>query len=269
VTLRREGSHGPPIEARVGVTVMESTFDPADPTAARIALALELPTLTTGDEARDVIVKGPDFLDVAAHPRAIVSLLGLTAGGSADAYDARLTLLVRGATKDATAAVRVVEQRPDGVRVLEVEALSLPLEAWGLAPKVGGLSLDPTIDVRAHVELPPPTIGPAKGSPDEIYLRLARHQGEVLDLIEAAKDDPERAAQAVEEYAARHRAELGSLAAALNRLTPGQLEALLQTNEAALRSVMQRGARVLGDNPRLEQNERFRQAMDALGAAAD
>ncbi|MCC6621333.1 MAG: YceI family protein [Deltaproteobacteria bacterium] len=266
LVLRRDGADGGPLVAQCQLLVAQGSLEPAAPEEARLMLVLELGTLGTGDPEVDVIVKGPDFLDVAKNALATVTLNALTPAATADAFTATATLTLRGVAKDAPLSLRVVEKRGDGTLVVEGEALGLARADFELGATPKGLALDATFDLTLRAELPPQATAPAKGTPDEVFAKMARHQGAVLDLIEAHKADPEAAADALEAYVELNKKELASIALALNRLSPVQLDALLATHEAALKGVMARGARVMGDNPGLQQSERFRRAMDALGA---
>ena len=84
-------------------------FDPADPHASSVQVAIDATTLWTGEPERDAHLRSSDFLDVENHPRITfrshrVELIG--------GHDYRVTgdLTIRGVTRQVTMNVRYLGQ---------------------------------------------------------------------------------------------------------------------------------------------------------------
>ncbi len=103
-----------PVKGRFGRFDGQIRFDPAKPADGQARLEVELASIETGLDEADAEVAGPDWFDVANHPKAIFESTSVTPLGD-QAYRINGTLSVRGTTRDIATEARFAEQDGAGV----------------------------------------------------------------------------------------------------------------------------------------------------------
>lgn len=89
---------GEPVPGVFGRFSGTADFDASAPVKTRFRTEIEVASLDTDDEDRDEAMRGPDFFDAEAHPRALWESAGdCTASGTALSCPGQLTL--KGVTK--------------------------------------------------------------------------------------------------------------------------------------------------------------------------
>ena len=83
------------INGRFGSWRGDIAFDPDRPESAKIAMTIDLASASVGDATQDAMLKGPDFLDVASHPRATFRATSVRQTG-ANRFTAQGTLNLKG-----------------------------------------------------------------------------------------------------------------------------------------------------------------------------
>ena len=76
----------------------EIVFDPDHTESAEIDMTIDLASASVGDATQDTMLTGPDFLDVAAHPRATFRATSVRQTGT-DRYMAQGTLSLKGKSR--------------------------------------------------------------------------------------------------------------------------------------------------------------------------
>lgn len=84
-------------------------FDPADPRAASVEVAIDASGIWTGEPDRDAHLKSADFLDVDKHPRITFKANQVEMNGATDAVVTG-ELTIRGVTRTVPLAVRYLGQ---------------------------------------------------------------------------------------------------------------------------------------------------------------
>jgi len=95
--------NGEAINGSFGRWDADIRFRPDDLAASRIKVGVDLASADTGDAQRDDSLKGSDFFDSGAHPKAVFTARDIRHLGG-DRYEARGTLDLRGVKKPATIA---------------------------------------------------------------------------------------------------------------------------------------------------------------------
>ncbi|KTE45028.1 MULTISPECIES: YceI family protein [unclassified Sphingopyxis] len=93
--------NGDAVAGRFGRWDADIKFSPDDLAKSRIKVTVDLASADTGDGQRDDSLKGSDFFDSGAHPKAVYSARDIRHLGG-DRYEARGTLDLRGVEKPAT-----------------------------------------------------------------------------------------------------------------------------------------------------------------------
>lgn len=93
--------NGDAVAGRFGRWDADIKFSPDDLAKSRIKVTVDLASADTGDGQRDDSLKGSDFFDSGAHPKAVYSARDIRHLGG-DRYEARGTLDLRGVAKPAT-----------------------------------------------------------------------------------------------------------------------------------------------------------------------
>lgn len=93
--------NGDAVAGRFGRWDADIKFSPNDLAKSRIKVTVDLATADTGDGQRDDSLKGSDFFDSGAHPKAVYTAREIRHLGG-DRYEARGTLDLRGVEKPAT-----------------------------------------------------------------------------------------------------------------------------------------------------------------------
>lgn len=93
--------NGEAINGSFGRWDAEIRFSPDDLAASRIKVGVDLASADTGDAQRDDSLRGSDFFDSGAHPKAVFTARDIRHLGG-DRYEARGTLDLRGVRKPAT-----------------------------------------------------------------------------------------------------------------------------------------------------------------------
>lgn len=87
-------------------------FDPAKPAGARVAVTVDIASLTTGDDDADRIALDKPWLDRAGFPKASFVSSAVSAGGGTR-YLARGRLTIRGVSREISVPLSA-EPQPDG-----------------------------------------------------------------------------------------------------------------------------------------------------------
>src|SRR5262245_44715595 len=85
------------------------TFDPDDPTSARVQVTIDARGLWSGEPDRDAHLKSPDFLDVERHPRITYVGSGLSVIGPSE-YVANGDLTIRGVSRKTDLRIKYLGQ---------------------------------------------------------------------------------------------------------------------------------------------------------------
>ncbi|MGH6651618.1 MAG: YceI family protein [Sphingopyxis sp.] len=93
--------NGDAVAGRFGRWDADIKFSPDDLAKSRIKVSVDLASADTGDGQRDDSLKGSDFFDSGAHPKAVYTAREIRHLGG-DRYEARGTLDLRGVAKPAT-----------------------------------------------------------------------------------------------------------------------------------------------------------------------
>jgi polyisoprenoid-binding protein YceI len=99
-----------------GVKVVKATFDPAKLEGGTAELAIDVASLSSGVEKRDLHLKNPDYLDLEKF--ATVSVKVDNVKGSGDAYTADATVNAHGVEKKVPVTFKVAEKGDDWVRIV-------------------------------------------------------------------------------------------------------------------------------------------------------
>ena len=267
VTVAHNDTTKPIVEAQFNTfTVVEAHTDLSNLETAKAVIDVDLTSFSSGIADRDKHVLSADFLDAATNPKATVTVDRIKAGTAADMYDATATIDLRGVKKEVPVSFKVVEKKADGTMVIEGETKGLNRADWNMTKTPAEVNVAPTFDVALRIELKETgaPVKAAEGTPAELFAKMTAHQEAVLTLIETNKADAEKAAEAVEKYAAEHKDELMSLAAAMKNVPPDQIEATLKASEEKVKALTERGTKLMTESPDLMKNERFVKAMASL-----
>jgi len=93
--------NGDAVAGRFGRWDADIRFSPDDLAGSRIKVTVDLASADTGDEQRDDSLKGSDFFDSGAHPKAVYTARDVR-HLDGDRYEARGTLDLRGVARPAT-----------------------------------------------------------------------------------------------------------------------------------------------------------------------
>ena len=135
-------------------------FDPADPSAARVDVTIEVSSISTRDSRRDQDLQSPRFLDAANHPSVTFQSKRVEPAGDR-AYKVIGDLSLRGVTKEVTLDVHAVSDEvkdPWGNMRRGAEATTrIHQSDFGLsfnAPlEGGGFMLSDAIDITLDMEM--------------------------------------------------------------------------------------------------------------------
>ena len=148
---------GTPITGHFGVWQSAIRFTPDAPEKTTIRISVDLASVNTGDGQRDESLKGPDFFDTEAHPKAVFTASGIRALGQ-DRFEAHGTLDLHGARRPVTLAF-TLKIRDDVARVSG--ATGLDRTAFG----VGSGEWAVTDQIAAKVGIAFDFVAKRKGSP--------------------------------------------------------------------------------------------------------
>lgn len=103
-----------PLERITGVNSAlsgELTVDPANPSAARGRVEVDIASMRTGIDLRDEHLRGPNWLDAGRYPRATLEITGVEGASALTDVVQRVTIRGRftlhGVTRDITASAQV------------------------------------------------------------------------------------------------------------------------------------------------------------------
>lgn len=100
--------NGRPREGRFTEIAGEGTFDPDDPSAARLRLTIAIASLDLGDPLESNFAQGPEWFDAADHPEAVYRLARLTPTDEPGVFEALGDLTIKGRLKVLRTPVSVV-----------------------------------------------------------------------------------------------------------------------------------------------------------------
>jgi len=120
--------NGEAINGSFGRWDADIRFSPDDLAASRIRVGVDLASTDTGDAQRDDSLKGSDFFDSGAHPKAVFTARDIRHLGG-DRYEARGTLDLRGVKKPATIAFTL---RIDGDKARVTGSARIDRTAFGV-----------------------------------------------------------------------------------------------------------------------------------------
>lgn len=99
-----------------GIKVVKASFDPAKVEGGTAELEVDLNTLSSGVEKRDVHLKSADYLNVQASPTANVKIENVKKTAE-NVYSADATIKAHGVEKKYPVTFNVTETMPDGIRI--------------------------------------------------------------------------------------------------------------------------------------------------------
>ena len=153
------GRHFGLTKVRGRFTGVEGTVVVGDDTAAStIDVAIDMASVSSGDQGRDDHLRSADFFDVERHPRATFHSGSVVASGSSGSIPGELT--IKGITRPVTLDVEYLGQVTDpwgGQRAVFSAAATIDREQWDLTwnmvLEAGGLLVSKEIRLEIEVEL--------------------------------------------------------------------------------------------------------------------
>jgi polyisoprenoid-binding protein YceI len=153
------GRHFGLTKVRGRFTGVDGTVVVADDLAAStVVVAIDMASVSSGDQSRDDHLRSADFFDVDAHPTAVFRSSAITTDGVTGAIAGELT--IKGVTRPATLHVEYIGRVTDpwgGERAVFSAGATINREDWGLTWNVvleaGGLLVSKEITLEIEVEL--------------------------------------------------------------------------------------------------------------------
>lgn len=136
------------------------TIDEENGTPTAVTVEIEIASLTTNNEQRDAHLRGSDFFDAEAHPKATFALT--TFDRSGDTVTATGDLTIRGITKPVTLTGEVGGPAKDPWGNQKVSAeLETQISrkdfglTWNVALEAGGVLVSDAVKIRIDVQAAP------------------------------------------------------------------------------------------------------------------
>jgi polyisoprenoid-binding protein YceI len=137
----------------------EATYDAQHPEASRIAVSIDVASISTREEKRDAHLRSTDFFDVENHPT--MTFASKTVRRDGDGLEVVGDLTIRGTTREVKLAVDEItgehtdpygNQRVGASARTKIRRSDFGMR-WGVALEAGGVLVGDDVTIQLEVEL--------------------------------------------------------------------------------------------------------------------
>jgi polyisoprenoid-binding protein YceI len=142
-----------PVEGSFRAFTAEIVFDPDALAASRVAVTIDVASITTGHKDRDTALRSSSFLDVKTWPSAAFKGDRLVHEGG-DRYEAHGRLTIRDVSKDVVLPFRLTIEQSAGRRIARASGeLTISRVDYGIGQGEWASTKTVGEDVAIHVEI--------------------------------------------------------------------------------------------------------------------